>query len=136
MIIPASNTPAGQPDPLYYRVGGEEFFTKLVDEFYAGVADDAELLALYPEPDDLEPAKERLRLFLIQYWGGPTTYNETRGHPRLRMRHVPYVIAEPERDTWLRHMYRAVDASEVNEPERSELNNYFAMAAQHMVNAH
>ena len=83
---------------LYERVGGVGFFQTLVDRFYEGVAADPVLLALYPEPDDLAPARERLTLFLVQYWGGPTTYSDERGHPRLRMRHAPFAIGPDERD--------------------------------------
>lgn len=93
---------------FYEAVGGEETFHRLVHRFYQGVASDPELRAMYPE-EDLGPAEERLRLFLIQYWGGPTTYSQRRGHPRLRMRHVPFVIGPAERDAWLRHMRAAVD---------------------------
>src|SRR6266550_7343656 len=92
---------------FYEAVGGEPTFRKLVAEFYAGVAGDPVLRAVYPE-DDLGPAEERLRLFLIQYWGGPTTYSDQRGHPRLRMRHAPFAIGPAERDAWLRHMTAAV----------------------------
>ena len=82
---------------LYERVG-EEFFTALVDAFYDGVATDQVLAPMYPDYPDLGPARERLRLFLIQYWGGPQTYMEQRGHPRLRMRHMPFTVGEAERD--------------------------------------
>ena len=86
---------------LYDAVGGEAFFVRLVDAFYDGVADDPVLLRLYPEAPDLTGARQRLRLFLIQYWGGPTTYSDERGHPRLRMRHMPFHIGAEERDHWL-----------------------------------
>jgi hemoglobin len=119
--------------PLYERVGGTPFFTALVDHFYDGVADDEVLRPLYPEAD-LGPAKVRLRDFLVQYWGGPTTYSDERGHPRLRMRHAPYVIAEAERDRWLHHMRAAVDAVAPGPTERDELLVYFDMAAEAMRN--
>ncbi|GAA2599761.1 globin [Actinomadura fulvescens] len=119
---------------FYEAVGGEETFRRLVHRFYQGVADDPLLRPLYPE-EDLGPAEERLRLFLIQYWGGPSTYSEQRGHPRLRMRHVPFVIGEAERDAWLRHMREAVDELELPEQLDTMLWNYFTMAAQSMVNA-
>ncbi|MBN9620515.1 MAG: globin, partial [Actinobacteria bacterium] len=93
---------------FYAAVGGEETFRRLVDSFYAGVADDPVLRPLYPEAD-LGPAAERLRLFLMQYWGGPHTYSEQRGHPRLRLRHAPFVVNEAARDAWLAHMRRALD---------------------------
>ena len=88
------------------------FFVALVDKFYAEVAGDPVLLAVYPEPDDLTAARHHLALFLAQYWGGPRTYDEERGHPRLRMRHAPFPIGPAERDAWLRHMRAAIDALE------------------------
>ncbi|GAA4372627.1 globin [Actinomadura verrucosospora] len=119
---------------FYEAVGGEETFHRLVHRFYQGVADDPDLRALYPE-EDLGPAEERLRLFLIQYWGGPNTYSTQRGHPRLRMRHVPFVIGAAERDAWLRHMRVAVDELGLPEDLEKQLWAYFTMAAQSMVNA-
>ncbi|MQY06362.1 Group 2 truncated hemoglobin GlbO-like protein [Actinomadura sp. RB68] len=119
---------------FYEAVGGEETFRRLVHRFYQGVADDPLLRPLYPE-EDLGPAEERLRLFLIQYWGGPNTYNQLRGHPRLRMRHVPFVIGEAERDAWLRHMREAVDELALPEQLDKMLWDYFTMAAHSMVNA-
>src|SRR5512132_2803440 len=101
-----------EPAPLqtfYDAVGGHETFVALVKRFYEGVASDPPLRALYPEPD-LASAEERLRMFLEQYGGGPTTYSEQRGHPRLRMRHAPFAIGPAERDAWLRHMTAAVDS--------------------------
>jgi hemoglobin len=88
---------------FFERAGGEQTFRLLVERFYAGVAMDPLLRPLYPE-EDLGPASERLTLFLIQYWGGPNTYSTARGHPRLRMRHAPFVIGEAQRDAWLGHM--------------------------------
>ncbi|MFI0449546.1 globin [Actinomadura sp. 6N118] len=120
---------------FYEAVGGEETFRRLVHRFYQGVADDPLLRPLYPE-EDLGPAEDRLRLFLIQYWGGPNTYSTQRGHPRLRMRHAPFVIGEAERDAWLRHMRDAVDELELPEQLDTMLWNYLTMAAQSMVNAH
>jgi hemoglobin len=119
---------------FYEAVGGEETFHRLVHRFYQGVAEDPDLRALYPE-EDLGPAEERLRLFLIQYWGGPNTYSMRRGHPRLRMRHVPFVIGAAERDAWLRHMRVAVDELGLPEDLEKQLWTYFTMAAQSMVNA-
>lgn len=118
---------------LYEAVGGMVFFRRLVDAFYRRVADDEVLLPLYPE-EDLTGARERLTLFLGQYWGGPETYTQLRGHPRLRMRHQPYWIDRDARDRWVRHMTDAVD--EVGPPDdvRGALLDYFAMAADHMVN--
>lgn len=124
--------------PLFDRVDGEAFFIRLVDRFYAGVMDDPVLAPLY-EVDDLDGARHRLSLFLMQYWGGPTTYDEERGHPRLRMRHAPYVIGTTERDRWLVHMTAAVDAArradEIDDADRARLLEYFVMAADHMINS-
>ncbi|MDL4777517.1 globin [Actinomadura xylanilytica] len=119
---------------FYEAVGGEETFRRLVHRFYQGVAGDPLLRPLYPE-EDLGPAEDRLRLFLIQYWGGPNTYSRERGHPRLRMRHVPFVIGEPERAAWMRHMRAAVDELKLPEELDEKLWNYFTMAARSMVNA-
>ena len=119
---------------LYEQVGGTPFFDGLVDRFYEGVAGDAVLRPLYPE-EDLGPAKRRLRDFLVQYWGGPTTYSDRRGHPRLRIRHVPYVIGAVERDRWLLHMRAAVDAMGPGEEMQSALLGYFEMAAEAMRNS-
>ena len=119
---------------LYERAGGLAYFNRLVDRFYAGVHDDEVLRPLYPEPD-LAPAARRLTLFLVQYWGGPTTYLSERGHPRLRARHSPYVIAALQRDRWLLHMRAAIDASGVGDRERDELHAYMTMAADAMLNA-
>ena len=119
---------------FFQRIGGEQTFRTLVDRFYAGVADDPVLRPLYPE-QDLAPAADRLTLFLIQYWGGPTTYSDTRGHPRLRMRHVPFVIGTAERDAWLRHMRQALDSLELPDDLATELWNYLSMAADSMRNS-
>lgn len=119
---------------FYEAVGGEETFRRLVHRFYQGVAEDPLLRPLYPE-EDLGPAEERLTLFLIQYWGGPGTYSAQRGHPRLRMRHVPFKIGEAERDAWLRHMRAAVDELGLPGPAETMLWNYLTMAAQSLVNS-
>jgi hemoglobin len=123
-------------DALFDRVGGEPFFVDLVDRFYLGVAGDPLLRPLYP--DDLSESSEHLALFLMQYWGGPGTYSEQRGHPRLRMRHAPFVIGPAERDAWLRHMNEALDdlqaASRINEADAGELRSYLDMAANTLVN--
>lgn len=123
-----------QQQTLYDRVGGDIFFVRLVDAFYDGVATDDVLLSLYPEPDDLGPARRRLALFLAQYWGGPTTYNDERGHPRLRMRHFPFHIGPLERDRWLHHMILAVDQVAPDEDVRNTLLRYFVPAAEHLRN--
>lgn len=119
---------------LYDAVGGMSFFAQLVDHFYAGVATDDVLLPLYPEQPDLSGARHRLTLFLAQYWGGPATYSEERGHPKLRMRHFPYRIGPLQRDRWLLHMSAAVDAMDPIPQARQMLLDYFETAAEHMRN--
>lgn len=121
-----------EPNSLYTRVGGEPFFFGLVERFYAAVETDPVLRPLYPA--DLEPPKRHLALFLMQYWGGPRTYTDERGHPRLRMRHVPFVIGERERDAWLQHMRAAVEASDASAQDREALLSYFSTAANTLVN--
>jgi hemoglobin len=121
-----------QGSTLYDRVGGESFFTLLVDRFYAGVERDPVLRPLYPP--DLEPPRRHLALFLMQYWGGPKTYGEQRGHPRLRMRHVPFAIGPAEREAWLRHMLAAVAASSAAASDRAALETYFETAASSLLN--
>jgi hemoglobin len=118
---------------LYERVGGEPFFFELVDRFYDGVADDPVLRPMYPE--DLSESRTHLALFLIQYWGGPRTYQEERGHPRLRMRHAPHRIDDVARDAWLAHMGAALSAMELSDHDRDELSSYLEMAAQQLRNA-
>ena len=119
---------------LYDRGGGTPFFEALVGSFYAGVASDPVLRSIYPEPA-LAAAERRLRLFLIQYWGGPRTYDEERGHPRLRMRHFPFSIGPAERDRWLVHMRAAIVASAPPDDVAAELERYFTMAAEAMRNS-
>ncbi|RCV48926.1 globin [Marinitenerispora sediminis] len=118
---------------FYDAVGGEAAFTRLVRRFYEGVADDPVLRPMYPE-EDLGPAEERLRLFLIQYWGGPRTYSEQRGHPRLRMRHHPFRIGAVERDRWLAHMRAAVDELQLPPALDRQLWEYLGQAAYSLVN--
>ena len=110
------------------------FFESLVDRFYAGVASDPVLRAIYPEPDDLAGARHRLTLFLAQYWGGPRTYDTERGHPRLRMRHAPFAIGPVERNAWLIHMNAAIAASGVPAGVADRLRAYIEMAAEAMRN--
>jgi hemoglobin len=117
---------------LYERVGGDAFFFALVERFYAGVEADTVLRPLYPS--DLEPPRRRLALFLIQYWGGPHTYNAERGHPRLRMRHLPFPIGLAERTAWLGHMRAAVDASDAPPKDRQALLDYFETASTALMN--
>lgn len=121
--------------PTFYdAVGGYATFEKLIRRFYQGVAGDPPLRALYPE-EDLGPAEERFRLFLIQYWGGPKTYSEQRGHPRLRMRHAPYAVTPTQRDRWLTHMRDAIDSLDLTQPQADELWAYMERSAHFMVNA-
>ena len=118
---------------FYDAVGGEPTFRRIVGRFFAQVPGDDVLSAVYPL-DDLEGAEERLRLFLMQYWGGPTTYSDTRGHPRLRMRHHPFAIGLAERDAWLRAMRVALDETGLAEPHREQLWAYLESTAAHMIN--
>lgn len=118
---------------MYERVGGATFFEQLIHRFYEGVASDPVLRPLYPE--DLSSSREHLQLFLEQYWGGPTTYGDQRGHPRLRMRHAPFVITTLERDAWLRHMLAAVRGAGMAPEDEEEMVSYFEMAATQLINA-
>jgi len=120
-------------DSFWKQVGGRPTFEKLVREFYRGVADDELLRPMYPE-DDLEGAIQRLTGFLEQYWGGPTTYSQERGHPRLRMRHMPFRVDAEARDRWLLHMRAAVDSLELPPLYQEQLWTYLDRAAQGMVN--
>jgi hemoglobin len=122
-----------EPVSLYEAVGGEETFGRLVHRFYELVADDPVLRPVYPAKD-LGPAEEHLRLFLMQYWGGPRTYDELRGHPRLRMRHARFRIGEAERDAWLRHMRSALDELALDEALDDQLWDYLVMAAHSLIN--
>jgi hemoglobin len=123
-----------QPVSFYEAIGGEETFVRLVRRFYEEVAADPVLRPVYPA-EDLGPAEEHLRLFLIQYWGGPATYNELRGHPRLRMRHVRFHIGETERDLWLKHMRTALDELALDAALDAQFWDYLVMAAHSLVNA-
>jgi hemoglobin len=123
----------GRADTFYDAVGGEETFRRLVAAFYAGVADDPVLRPLYPE-EDLGPAEDRLRMFLIQYWGGPTTYSQQRGHPRLRMRHARFAINVAARDAWLTRMRAALDTLELPPAYEQTLWNYLVAAAESLRN--
>ncbi len=119
---------------LYEAVGGMPFFEALVDRFYDGVAKDPELLRLYPEPEDLSEARRKLTLFLGQYWGGPATYSQERGHPALRMRHAPFAIGTDERDRWLAHMLAAVDDMGPQADIAQALRGYLEVAADSLRN--
>jgi hemoglobin len=119
------------PEPsVFEAVGGLPFFERLVDHFYEGVSADPVLLALYPEPEDLGPARRRLALFLAEYWGGPPDYSAERGHPRLRMRHAPFEIGSAERDRWLEHMTAAVREMDPPHEIASAFLSYFEMGAE------
>jgi hemoglobin len=113
-------------------VGGERFFIDLVDRFYARVDADLLLRPLYP--DDLGPSKAHLTGFLVQYWGGPTTYSEERGHPRLRMRHAHLAVGPAERDAWYRAMAASVVESDLDVGLERRFLDYFATAADHLIN--
>ena len=117
---------------MYERAGGQPWFDALVERFYEGVEADPVLRPLYPE--DLEPGKRHLALFLAQYWGGPTTYDEERGHPRLRMRHLPFVIGEPERAAWVLHMTAAVRAGGLAPEDEGRVLGHVQDAAAFLVN--
>jgi hemoglobin len=121
-------------ESFYDAVGGEETFHRIIARFYAEVAKDEVLRPIYPE-EDLGPAEERLRLFLMQYWGGPHTYSDRRGHPRLRMRHAPFSIGPIERDAWLRCMRVAVDEAGLSDQHRQQLWTYLEMAANSLMNS-
>lgn len=121
-----------QPATIYEQVGGQATFRRLVDAFYRRVEQDAPLRAIFPA--DLEPGKHHQLLFLMQYFGGPQTYSELRGHPRLRLRHAPFPIGPAERDAWLAHMLAAIDEVGITEPARSAMRAYFQMAAPAMMN--
>ena len=122
-----------QASSLYDRAGGMPFFETLVGRFYDGVAADPVLRPLYPE-SDLAPAARRLTLFLVQYWGGPRTYDDERGHPRLRMRHAPFAIDAEARDRWLVHMRAAIISLAPPPDVAQELERYISMAAESMRN--
>ncbi len=131
-IVPKLADPA---ESVYDAAGGMPYFQALVDVFYREVEADPVLLSLYPEPSNLAPARERLTLFLAQYWGGPTTYSDERGHPRLRMRHNPFVIGPVERDHWLAAMTVALDTLAPPPALRERFDAYFTMSAEAMRNA-
>lgn len=122
---------ADSSQTVYERIGAEGF-ERLTRAFYRRVAADPLLAAMYPE--DLEPAERRLRLFLIQLFGGPTTYSDERGHPRLRKRHMRFRIDQAARDVWMRHMRAALDEANIPEPTYSELVRYFEASATAMIN--
>ncbi|MCR1782085.1 globin [Nocardioides carbamazepini] len=118
---------------FYEEIGGFETFRRIVATFYEGVAADDVLRAMYPE-EDLGPAEERFLLFLVQYWGGPTTYSENRGHPRLRMRHAPFEVNTDARDRWLKHFRAGLDSVDLTPEQDARFWEYVTHAATFMVN--
>lgn len=135
--MPQDGGVAETPQSFYDAVGGAETFRAIVSRFYELVSTDEVLRPLYPD-DDLDGAEDRLLMFLEQYWGGPRTYSDQRGHPRLRMRHAPYQIGFIERDAWLRCMHTAIasiDSVTLDDDHRRDLVDYLEMAAQAMVNS-
>ncbi len=139
MVHVSSNSPGPAPaqQTFYDAVGGSDTFDRIAARFYEEVARDEVLRPMYPE-EDLGPAQQRLRMFLEQYWGGPRTYSDQRGHPRLRMRHNPYRIGPIEKDAWLRCMHMAISSIEdstLDAAHRQALTEYVEMAAQMMVNS-
>jgi len=119
---------------FYEEVGGEAFFNDFVSQFYARVATDLILRPMYPEKD-MQGAAIRFKLFLEQYWGGPGTYSEERGHPRLRMRHAGFHIDIAARDAWLACAMGALDGMQIPDANRTQLREYLEMAAHGMVNS-
>jgi hemoglobin len=119
---------------FYDEIGGEETITAIVVAFYRGVAEDEVLRPIYPD-EDLGPAEERFRLFLMQYWGGPTTYSDRRGHPRLRMRHAPFAVTPVAKDHWLKHFRAALDEIGLPAEQDAQFWDYVTHAAQFMVNS-
>ncbi|HQR25744.1 MAG TPA: globin [Nocardioides sp.] len=118
---------------FYSEIGGLETIRTIVERFYEGVASDELLRPMYPE-EDLGPAAERLTLFLAQYWGGPTTYSDTRGHPRLRMRHAPYQVTPEAKEHWLAHFRAGLDAAGLPPDQDAQFWEYVTHAAQFMIN--
>lgn len=120
---------------FYDEIGGHPTIRKIVEKFYEGVAEDPVLRPLYPE-EDLGPATDRFALFLEQYWGGPTTYSDTRGHPRLRMRHAPFAVTPTAAQHWLKHFRAGLDAVELTPEQDARFWEYVTHAAQFMINTH
>jgi hemoglobin len=125
--------PSGSPTTFYDQIGGSPTVRGIVKRFYQGVATDEVLRPLYPE-EDLGPAEERFAMFLEQYWGGPTTYSDLRGHPRLRMRHAPFAVTPVARDHWLQHFRAALDEAGLTPEQDQHFWEYVTHAAQFMVN--
>ncbi len=119
---------------FFDEIGGEATIRRIVSRFYEGVAGDEVLRPMYPE-EDLGPAEERFRMFLVQYWGGPTTYSDQRGHPRLRMRHAPFPVTLGARDRWLGHFRAALDEVGLTPEQDAQFWSYVTHAATFMVNS-
>ena len=135
MTAPTSERPGDVAgDTFYDQIGGYPTIAKIVHRFYEGVATDEVLRPLYPE-EDLGPAAERFTLFLVQYWGGPTTYSDTRGHPRLRMRHAPFKVTPKARDHWLLHFRAGLDEAGLTPEQDAQFWDYVTHAAQFMINS-
>ena len=128
-------TTANDEVSFYEAIGGHDTIRRIVERFYEGVATDPLLKPMYPE-EDLRPAAERFTLFLEQYWGGPGTYSETRGHPRLRMRHAPYAVTPAARDAWLKHFREGLDEAALPPELDAQFWAYVQHAATFMVNSH
>ena len=126
-------TVTSQASTFFDEIGGLDTFRRIVEKFYAGVAADPVLRPMYPE-EDLGPATERFTLFLAQYWGGPTTYSDSRGHPRLRMRHAPFPVTPAAAQRWLTHFRAALDSVELTPEQDAQFWDYVTHAAQFMVN--
>ena len=133
VVLRSGENGPGVEGSFYELIGGHETFHRLVGAFYRGVAADPVLKPMYPE-EDLGPAQERLTMFLEQYWGGPGTYSEQRGHPRLRMRHLPFKVNPEARDRWLTHMREAVESLDLPPLQHATLWDYLERAAHAMVN--
>ena len=127
------SSPGESQQTFFESIGGHDTIKHIVDVFYDGVATDELLRPMYPE-EDLEPAKERFTLFLQQYWGGPGTYSEQRGHPRLRMRHAPFVVNSASRERWLLHFREGLDAANLTPEQDAQFWAYVQHAATFMVN--
>ncbi len=123
----------GAVSTFYDQIGGFDTIAGIVARFYEGVAEDEVLRAVYPE-DDLAPAQERFTLFLVQYWGGPTTYSQTRGHPRLRMRHAPFAVTPTAKEHWLRRFRTALDQAPLTPEQDAQFWDYVTYAAESIVN--
>ncbi|MCL3838733.1 globin [Aeromicrobium duanguangcaii] len=132
MTEPQNDTQA--KETFYEAIGGHATIALIVEVFYQGVAQDELLKPMYPE-EDLGPAAERLTMFLEQYWGGPTTYSQRRGHPRLRMRHADYAVTEQARDHWLKHFREGLDAAQLEPELDAQFWAYAQHAANFMINA-